>query len=146
MSDNTRHFMIAETIRYQITTLDRMALWAWGAKDFVAIPEGQHKPAARMHGLTKPILGGLHFRVNGKTFKGHVYVTLNASDEYDIQAVTPIRTNRKTFATSGGKLKVAMTGVYAEDLVNMLDSFIELGATQEDFETANATGVRGGTY
>lgn len=142
----SEHKEIAETIRQQLIGMDRMATWAWGCKDWSAVPSAQHEPAARGKLGFNKHLGGLHFRVNGKTFKGHVYITLNGSDLYDIKAVTPLRVNRKTFEQSGGKLKVALKDVFVTDLIAMLDSFIEEGAQQEDFDIACETGVRGGKY
>lgn len=142
----SEHKEIAQTIRQQLIGMDMMATWAWGCKDWSAVPSAQHEPAARGKLGFNKHLGGLHFRVNGKTFKGHVYITLNGSDLYDIKAVTPIRTNRKTLAQSGGKLKIAIKDVFVADLINNLDSFIELGCEQEDFDNACESGVRGGTY
>lgn len=124
MTDKKQHVIIAKTILEQIETLDVLALMSWNAKDFIAIPEGEYKPAAKMKGLTKRILGGLHFRVSGRAFKGHIYITLNTSDEYDIQAVTPFKTNRQTFATSGGKLKKVVSGVYVDNLIGVLDDVV----------------------
>lgn len=137
----TEHMQIAETIRSQISTIDKMALWAWGAKDYSAVPAGDHEIAAWKYGLHFPHAGGLHFRVNGATFKGHVYVTLNGSDMYDVKAVTPIRINRKTFNQTGGQLKIVIKDVFCTDLVDMLDSFIEHGAQQDDFDDPNVKGV-----
>lgn len=59
---------IANVIRDQIKTIDPMALWAWGAKDMVALENG------------------LQFKSSGlSTWKGIVKVTLNASDYYDVE-------------------------------------------------------------
>jgi hypothetical protein len=33
-------YSIAKTIRDQITTIDKMALWAWGAKNLIALENG----------------------------------------------------------------------------------------------------------
>lgn len=57
---------VAETIRNQIRALDKWALGAWGAKDFV----GDDK--------------SLTFTVRGGKFKGRVRITLNMFDYYDI--------------------------------------------------------------
>lgn len=130
----TEHMEIAKTIRTQLMTLDKFATWAWGCKDWSGLS------------ATAGSLGGLHFRVNGKTFKGHVHITLNASDLYDIEAKTPSRINRKTMEQTGLKTKVTIKDVFVTDLIAMLDSFIEEGAQQEDFDTACEAGVRGGTY
>ena len=131
MSD---HKEIAQIIRQQLIGMNMMATWAWGCKDWSALPADTGS------------LGGLHFRVNGKTFKGHVHITLNASDLYDIQAITPSRINRKTMEQTGLKTKITIQDVFVSDLINTLDSFIEEGAQQEDFDIACESGVRGGTY
>lgn len=130
----SEYMKIAKTIRTQLMTLDRFATWAWGCKDWSALPADTGS------------IGGLHFRVNGKTFKGHVHITLNASDLYDIQAITPSRINRKTMEQTGLKTKITIQDVFVGDLINTLDSFIEEGAQQEDFDIACDAGVRGGTY
>ena len=134
----SKHVRIAETIRSQLKEIDWAALMAWGAKDFSALPEVQ--------GGINPHLGGLHFKVNGLTFKGHIHITLNGSDLYQIEGLT-IRKKRNGEHYEVRRNRIFFVkDVYAEDLVNVLDSFIELGAKQEDFETPNISGVRGGRY
>ena len=131
----SNHVEIAKTIQSQIVTVDNMALFAWGAKKFAALPG------------TETTLGGLQFVVNGLAFKGIIVISLNGSDLYEIEAKTKSRINRRTMEQTGLKRKFFAKDIYAEDLVNVLDSIIEIGANQhEDFESPNISGVRGGRY
>ena len=75
----SNHVEIAKTIQSQIVTIDNMALFAWGAKKFTALPE------------TNTTLGGLQFVVNGLAFKGIIVISLNGSDLYEIEAKTKSR-------------------------------------------------------
>lgn len=91
---------IAHTIISQIRTIDKMALVAWGAKDFVAFPNG------------------LQFKTSGsvRKHKGFVKITLNASDLYDIEAFT-IRVGEV-------KVKRQLSDIYVDELVSWLDNII----------------------
>ena len=91
---------IAQTILSQIKTLDRTAMMAWGAKDLVNLYEG------------------LRFKTSGMVkWKGYVYIKYNeGSDLYDID-----------FCRVRGvdvKRDKIMTGIYAEDLVSVIDSVV----------------------
>jgi hypothetical protein len=92
---------IAKTILSQIKTLDVRATWAWGASNLVDTGTG------------------LQFKVGGMAkFKGQVLVTLNeGTDLYDIEF----------FKVRKGEIKVieSMEGVFAEDLVSMIDSVVQ---------------------
>lgn len=133
-----RHIEIAETIRDQLKTIDWAALMAWGAKNFSAL-EG-------VKGGIHPHLGGLHFKVNGLTFKGHIHITLNASDLYNIEGLTIRKKQNGEHYMVQRKRIFLVKDIFAEDLVNTLDSFIELGAKQEDFDNPCPQGARGGRY
>ena len=89
---------IAQTIRQQITTLDRMAFFAWGVKEMVTNTNG------------------LQFKSTGMAkWKGWVDVKYNeGTDLYDIDF----------FRIRAGKLIMdrKVTDVYAEDLVENIDS------------------------
>lgn len=91
---------IAQTILEQIKTIDRMALYAWGAKDFVNMGDG------------------LKFKTSGMTpWKGQVYIKYNyGRDLYEIQF----------FRVRKAEIKVdkVLEDVYAEDLVCVIDSFV----------------------
>ena len=91
---------IAQTILEQIKTIDRMALFAWGAKDFVNMGDG------------------LKFKTSGMTpWKGQVYIKYNyGRDLYEIEF----------FRVGKAEIKVnkVLEDVYAEDLVSVIDSFV----------------------
>ena len=116
---------IADTIIFQIKTLDKWALMAFGAQKFKVIDSAKYSPSAQLKGLRGVHLGGVWFKVSGLAFKGDVMITLNGSDLYDIQGYS-----------NKGILKVCLNDVYAEDLVFLLDGFIEQGASQEDLQGA----------
>ena len=94
---------IAKTIIDQINSIDRFALGAYGAKNFIAYEE------------TERYEGGLSFYVNGLHFQGKVYVMLNWLDEYEIRFVDENQTTVNE-----------VKGVYCDMLVDVLD-FIEDG-------------------
>lgn len=89
---------IAQTIINQIKCSDRYALMAWGAKNFVALPE------------SKEFQGGVRFKVNGLTFKGWVVVELTWLDEYKV-----------SFMNSRAEVVKESSGVYCDMLVNIID-------------------------
>ncbi len=110
---------IASTIYGQIHALDGMAWYAWGSKNPVALEDG------------------LQFDVNGLVFKGKVIIKLNGADLYDI---TFGRVNRKSFELEVQKciafglvdpnpsnfdVKETAEGVYCDQLVEILDHYIE---------------------
>lgn len=92
---------IASTIYGQIHALDGMAWYAWGSKNPLALEDG------------------LQFDVNGLVFKGKVIIKLNGMDLYDI---TFGRMNRKTYEFD---VKETAEGVYCDQLVEILDHYIE---------------------
>ena len=89
---------VAQTIRQQITTIDRSAFMAWGVKGMIANTNG------------------LQFKSTGMTrWKGWVDVKYNeGTDLYDIDF----------FRIRAGKLIMdrKATDVYAEDLVHVIDA------------------------
>ena len=89
---------IAQTILNQIKFLDKSALMAWGAKNYVALPE------------PKNFQGGVRFQVNGLTFKGWVKVELTWLDEYQVSFI-----NKKAGV---GK---SYEGVYCDMLVDIIE-------------------------
>lgn len=91
---------IAQTIFQQIRAIDPMAIFAWGAKDFVNMGDG------------------LKFKTSGMTkFKGYVYVKYNSgTDLYEVQffrlrKLVPVVVN-------------TVNDVYAEDLVSVIDETV----------------------
>jgi hypothetical protein len=103
MSDKFRAYLtesaIGKTILNQIRTIDRMALMAWGAKDFVTTAEG------------------VYFDVRGSKFRGRVVIALDKKrDLYNIE-FGQIRKMQWI-------VKKIMKGVFVEDLVKVIDDFI----------------------
>ena len=90
----------AQIILSQIKTIDPRALWAWGAKDLMNMGDG------------------LKFKTSGMTpWKGYVYIKYNeGQDLYEIQFFR--------FRKMEVKMDKTVEGVYAEDLVNVIDSFV----------------------
>ena len=87
---------IATTIRNQIMTIDGMALWAWGAKNLIALEDG------------------LQFKSSGMVkWKGFVTIKLNGRDLYDVE----FGKVRKGEYTSVKKV----SDIFAEDLVNTIE-------------------------
>jgi hypothetical protein len=91
---------IAQTILSQIKTIDPRATWAWGAKELVNMGDG------------------LKFKTSGMVkWKGQVYIKYNeGSDLYDIEF----------FRIRGANVKYdkQVSDVFAEDLVNIIDSVV----------------------
>lgn len=91
---------IAKTILSQIKALDPRATWAWGAKDFVAMRDG------------------LKFKSSGMVrWKGYVYVKYDdGQDLYNIDFFT--------LRKAEIKYKERLEGVFAEDLVTLIDGVV----------------------
>lgn len=89
---------IAETILGQIKYLDKMALMAWGAKNFVALPK------------SKEFQGGLRFKVNGLKHRGWVTIELTYLDEYTI-----------SFINEEVEVVKVYHGIYCDMLVDIID-------------------------
>ena len=89
---------IAQNILAQIKALDPRAIWAWGAKDFVA---------------TK---NGLLFKSSGMVrWKGYVHITLDeGQDLYNIEFYR-MRGVKRTMAAT-------VEGIFADQLVELIDS------------------------
>jgi hypothetical protein len=92
---------VAKTIRHQIVAQDRMAMFAWGAKDLVAHPTG------------------LSFKSSGlATWKGTVFVHYNeGADDYTVEFFK-IRKAEK-------KITKVVRGVYCDQLVSVIDSVVQ---------------------
>ena len=87
---------VAKIILDQIKTIDRCALMAWGAKQFVGTDDT------------------IQFKTSGMVkWKGTVAITLNASDLYDVKFFKI----RKFEITN----EEVVSDVFVEDLVNVID-------------------------
>lgn len=91
---------IAKTILSQIKTIDPMATFAWGAKEFVNMGDG------------------LKFKTSGMVkWKGYVYIRYNkGTDLYDIDFFRIRNVEIKT--------DKIIRDVFAEDLVNVINSVV----------------------
>ena len=91
---------IATIIRDQIRALDRMALFAWGAKDLMNMGDG------------------LKFKTSGMVkWKGYVYIKYDhGTDLYNLDFFRV----RK----SEVKYTERLSGVFAEDLVSTIDAVV----------------------
>lgn len=98
---------VGQEILNQIRVQDRMALMAWGASEYIALPENDKS------------LGGLQFKIRTPKYKRgvRVKITLNGSDLYDIEIIR----------VSGANVKVLDTAndVYADMLIEVLDELID---------------------
>jgi hypothetical protein len=101
---------IANTILDQIRATDRMALWAWGAKDFMALNGSDDK-------AKEVSLGGVQFKVNGAKHKGTVVVNLMANDTYTV-TIGSVRKGE-------WKVKTITDDVYCDNLMEIIDGLIE---------------------
>ena len=90
-----RTFDPNETLR--LLQSQRMKFFSWGGQAFT-----QHKGK------------WLRFKVNGHHHKGHVYITLNGADLYDV-----------TLTTTKGTIVKEMTDIYFDELVDRIDVAIE---------------------
>lgn len=100
---------IANTILDQIRATDRMALWAWGAKDFVALNGSSE--------TNRVSLGGIQFKVSGMKHKGTVIVNLMANDTYTV-VIGNVRKGE-------WKVKSSTDDVYCDNLMEVIDGLIE---------------------
>jgi len=104
---------IANIIRQQLYSLDKMQMWGLGAKNFVAIEKG------------------LRFQVNGAKLKGFVEIVLDeGQDLYNVTFVKMTRKINQEMKKLGVKMYdqvrkeiKKIEGAYAEDLTELLDSY-----------------------
>lgn len=94
----TQSIEIASTILQQIKCLDYSALMAWGARNYIALPE------------CKEFQGGVRFQVSGLKHKGFIMVQLRYVDDYTI-----------SFIKSNGEMVHQVEGVFCDMLVEVLD-------------------------
>lgn len=97
---------VGQVIFEQIKAIDKMALWAWGSKDFYG---------GKLMGEQE----GLKFKISNcpKAKRGSwVMILLNGSDLYDITV----------YRIYKGEYKVdnEANDIYAEDLVRVIDNMV----------------------
>ena len=118
MSDLT----VANTIKFQINTLDPMAFFAWGTKDLVGYPASDTD------------LGALGFSVrNCPNIKGvgHVKITLNFDDTYTVKVYKLKNYTKKLreAVLNGEEVDLETiidqgSYVYADQLVKLIDGIV----------------------
>jgi len=74
-----------------------MTVWSWGAHAWTA-----HKDMF------------LRFKVQGRLFKGHVYITLGWDDTFTLY-----------FTTTHGTIKEIKEGIYVDVLIETIDRIVE---------------------
>lgn len=103
---------IAKTIIDQIKATDFWALGAWGARNYVSLPEGQKDGFGY-------VVGGLQFDVSGRKLQrgGKVIVYLMGNDTYTVRVIKVI----------GSKITEVKTvkEVYCDGLMETINNIIE---------------------
>ena len=107
--DNT--LSIARTIQSQLIGLGQVKVWSWGANKWKAIKDEEGR-------------SGLEFKVSGFQFKGYVRIILDWSDTYTI-----------SFINIRKSLKGKVDGVFFDEMVDLIDSFVEYPGTDEEYKT-----------
>jgi hypothetical protein len=97
---------VAQTILNQMNAIDRRAVWAWGAKDFIGFNECDKN------------YGGLRFKAtNNPNFKSiFITITLDFNDTYTVQAWKILK--------GEVKVKAEHSNVYCDMLVDVIDSIL----------------------
>lgn len=101
------HMIVAQGILDQIKMGDKMALIAWGANQYGALPE------------TNTHLGGIEFKIRTPLYQRgvRVQVLLNGCDLYDIRVLK--------VSTKEVKEIEKIEDIYCDQLVEVIDSMIE---------------------
>jgi len=104
---------IAQTIQTQLKqSLGMPVIWSWGQSALQILNSGQLKL------LGVEGLGALKFKVNGNHHKGHVLVSLNFSDTYDVY-ICSIRNDKMD-------IKEEISGLYFDEFGTWIDDKIEM--------------------
>jgi len=82
---------------FKLLKMNNNLLMCWGARNFVKIKDN-----------------ALRFKVSGYLHKGYVYITLGASDTYDIHLVS-----------THGNHKETKEGIYYDQLSDVIDMMVE---------------------
>ena len=91
----------AQTTINQLNAGGRQKVWSWGFHNPVAFADKRNVYALR-------------FTVNGRLFKGHIYIVLNGADLYDIY-----------YCSNRGNIKMVDNDIFCEDLTDVIDRKIE---------------------
>jgi len=104
---------IAQTIQNQLkATVGQAILWSWGQSALQALNGIQ----AQKLGIDNSI-GALKFKVNGHHHKGHVIISLNGLDTYDVY-ICNVRAGKM-------KIKDSVNGLYFDEFGDWIDTKVE---------------------
>ena len=93
----------AQTVIDQLYAGGRQKVWSWGFNNAIAYAD-----------KTNNDIYALRFTVNGNHFRGHIYVTLNGMDLYDVY-----------YCSNQGNIKMVSNGLYNDMLTDVIDRKIE---------------------
>ena len=115
---------VAKTILQQIKDMDIRALYAWGAKNFVAGGRGELSLGLgpKMEkSIDYKTLGYIQMDVSGSAFKGRMYISLSPRDEYDLIFITKKRGEHMSYYD----LHKEIEGVYVDNLIDVIDGVVK---------------------
>ncbi len=115
---------VAQIILQQIKSMDRNALAAWGAKNFVAGGRGELSLGLgpKMEkSIDYKTLGYIQMDVSGSAFKGRMYISLSPRDEYDLIFITKKRGEHMSYYD----LHKEIEGVYVDNLIDVIDGVVK---------------------
>ena len=95
ISNTVRTQNVKETV--QVLSHNKTIFWSWGVRDF--------------KNYSNKVL---RFTVSGHHHKGHVYITVNGNDLYDVY-----------LTSNQGNIRDTYTDIYFDDLVEIIDNRIE---------------------
>ena len=104
---------VAKTIQDQLMgTLGQAVVWSWGQHGLQSVTGEQAEDLG-----IECSRGALKFNVNGYLHKGHVLVSLNGADTYDVFICN----------ISKGKMKIKekIEGIYFEEFGSWIDNQVE---------------------
>ena len=109
---------IAQTIQQQLVqTVGQTVVWSWGQTALQAMS------AEQAEGLgIENSLGALKFKVSGHHHKGHIIVSLNGMDTYDV-FICNVRKNKMSVKASQEGLYFDEFGAYIDRVVEYIEEY-----------------------
>ena len=95
-------FMDAKETMSQLYAGGKMKVWSWGLHNVISFINDKKECYA------------IKFTVQGRKFKGHIYIVLNGSDLYDIY-----------YCSTHGNIKMIDNDVYCDMLTEIIDNKVE---------------------
>lgn len=109
----------ATEIRKQLNLMGWQVVGSWGACEWLC--GGEYVPIRNERKFSAR--AWLRFKVNGRIFKGLVYVVLTGRDDYTIVLVKP---HRRTKLRGAWDEIVSVTeGIYCDELAEKVDRLVE---------------------